>query len=167
MTLNQEVLVSKNREHEPRHRVDAVIILGMGPVEPFLVGEPIRRRVVIENERMRHNALAAKELIVRNYVTESGIIIPTGRPTATIETVADALENRKKPHYFARIAGTTQDKKIVLETSEAQLMADLIQKAVAKPGVFDRKHIRQNPRNKKHYQKPSAPYEPFKDKPEQ
>lgn len=75
----------------PKPPVDAVLILGMGPVDPILVGVDGKRRVGIKKSRMINNAVAAVELSAHGLVKKDGVVVPSGTATADPAAVEAAL----------------------------------------------------------------------------
>jgi len=104
----------------PRSPVDTILVLGMGPVDPFLVGTAGFREVTINKPRMRNNVIAASELATRGFLKDGGIIAPSGTSTADPEIVKNALGLSK------------EEAAIVDHTSEATLMAKLLNKTRTK-----------------------------------
>lgn len=149
-----------------QNRVQAVIALGMGPVRPQLRGGVggKKRHIVAHHPRMREIAVAVKELAANGYIDPKGCIIPTGRATANTAETQKALEQRgtetpeellslsteeykrRFPKFgdFQNYVGQPQSEEEVARVvgiSESSLMADLIKKAVSKPGPLDRKEV--------------------------
>lgn len=110
--------------------VQAVIVLGMGPVEPEFRGTGQQRRLIIANPRMRHNAIATKELVVNGYIDLHGFIVPTGGTTAKAQLVEEAYRQ-----HLINGPQTEEEKRQVLQTSEAELMGSFIKKVVVKSNV--------------------------------
>jgi hypothetical protein len=136
-------------------KIDALVLLGMGPVKPELRGPEGDRHPVVDFERMRAITIAGKELVAHGLVSEGGAVIPTGRTTADSGEVEKALGESQKGvdaetlntmNYIERqrTVGkpqTSEEAETIKKTSEAELMSDLLKKAVAKPGEIDRQGV--------------------------
>jgi hypothetical protein len=136
-------------------KIDALVLLGMGPVKPELRGPEGDRHPVVDFERMRAITIAGKELVAHGLVSEGGAVIPTGRTTADPGVVDKALADsqqgvdtetldRMNLIERQRTVGkpqTPEEAEKIKKTSEAELMSDLLKKTVAKPGEIDRKDV--------------------------
>lgn len=130
--LSIEVPTLDTLPHAP---VDAVLILGMGPVMPTLATIGLERKVVMGIERMKHNALAAKELAVRGFVAEDGLIIASGRTTANSEAVTADYKKRQLDAertlsiWPSPLPVSEEEVARVIATSEGKLMKELMDRA--------------------------------------
>lgn len=146
-------------------QIDALIVLGIGG---NIQRKGLHNRPVIENPRMRINAIATKELAVNGHIAQDTVIIPTGKGTEVVKWHEDRLTHKKgllgqstdadelrkllpkNTSYlaFQDFMGQPSDEEELRKTalvSQGELMTDLIGKAKAKPsGNLDRGQISQD-----------------------
>lgn len=148
----------------PFTRVDALLVLGIGG-NLQLKGPD--RSPVIEDRKMRMNAIATKEIAARRHLPESAIIIPTGKGTELVDfhhtqlaakqdlireagtgvyALRDALPDRSYA-AFQQFLGQPESEEEMRTTSrvtQGDLMTDLIRRAKIKPdGGHDRLSVPQ------------------------
>lgn len=128
----------------PFTHVDALLVLGIGGNTRLLGPD---RHPVIEEQRMRINAVAAKELAAHHNITS---IIPTGQFTELVEYHYKRLAARQqsKPDptetdflSFQGLMGQPTDEaelRRAAAVSQGELMSSLIRRAVPKGGAPSR-----------------------------
>lgn len=111
--FSQEPRKLPHIENYQQGPVDAVIVLGMGPVRPQLRGVPNEegvRRPIADFERMRAIAIATKELAAHGEISPKGFIIPTGRASANSGDVQKAAKYREEKLTGMEDLGAEQQK---------------------------------------------------------
>lgn len=122
-------------------KIDALIVPGMGPVLPALVGAEEKRRVIAQSQLMRHNTIAAAELVAKGKLGKEGVIIVSGKQTAKNDDVIQALAQKQEANPSAasfrsemKNPGSPKEADQVLNTTEAELMRNLVTHVVPKSG---------------------------------
>ena len=132
-----------NLSEIPFTRVDALLVLGIGGNTRFATSD---RYPIIEERRMRMNAIAAKELAANRTIPDTAVIIPTGQGTELVDYHYQRLAKRQQTELnpegrtyreYQDLQGqpiNEAELKRAAAVSQGELMTDLIGRAGPKGG---------------------------------
>jgi hypothetical protein len=122
----------------PRSPVDALLILGIHPIEPVVAGPDGNRQVIMTHPMMRNNARASLCLVDKGYVRQGGLVIPSGNSSAYPEAIEAARRVREDiftngrdigpawMNTFSNLPASDDEATLVSHTTEASLLANFL-----------------------------------------